>query len=183
MRIPTFFLRRIRRRGASPSKGGRFGAEGQALVEAALILPLLLLLVLALIESGNGLSIKHKMAVLSREGANIASRGSSLQETLDVIMNGGDEINLSSKGGAIVSRIVVTGGTPVVANQLASSGFEGRSRLGLPDSTSVALESVPLAEGQILYAVEIIFDYDAMTPLAGFFARAVTDEVYERAIF
>jgi len=177
------FRRRTRRRGASPLRSAAACTAGQALVEAALILPLLLILVLALIESGNGLSIKHKMAVLTREGANIASRGSSLQETLDVVMNGGAEIDLSAKGGAIISRIVVTGGTPVVANQLASSGFEERSRLGLPDSTSVALESIPLAEGQVLYAVEIIFDYEAMTPLAGLFARAVTDEVYERAIF
>ena len=159
------------------------GEKGQALVEAAIVLPLLLLILLGLIESGNGLAIKHKMAVLSREGANIASRGSSLQETLDVVMNGGDEIQLSGNGGAIISRIVVTAGTPVVMNQLAYSGFEGRSRLGLPDSTAVALETVPLTEGQILYAVEILFEYKPLTPVGSIVPKVFADEVYERAIF
>lgn len=157
--------------------------RGQALVEAALVLPILLLLILGLIESGNGLSVKHKMAVLSREGANIASRGSSLQETLDTVMDSGTEIKLREDGGAIVSRIVVTGGNPVVINQLAYPGFEGDSRLGLPDSTAAPLGGIPFGEGQVLYAVEIFFDYKPLTPVGGMLPTGFTDEVYERAIF
>ena len=100
------------------------------MVEAVFVVPLLLLLLLGLIESGNGLSIKHKMAVLTREGANIASRGTSLQETLNVVMNGGDEIQLSENGGAVVTRVVVVDGDPVIDAQTAYGGFESSSRLG-----------------------------------------------------
>ncbi len=157
--------------------------KGQALMEAAIALPVLLLILLALIESGNGLSVKHKMAVLSREGANIASRGSSLQETLDVVMNQGSDIDLSGSGGAIVTRIMVMGGVPSIESQLAYPGYEAKSRIGLPDSAAVVLSGVPFTEGQVLYAVEIIFNYQAMTPLAAVFPRGFTDEVYERAIF
>lgn len=157
--------------------------RGQALVEAALVIPILLLLLLALIESGNGLSVKHKMAVLSREGANIASRGSTLQETLDAVMDSGAEIKLRENGGAIVSRIVVTAGAPVVSNQLAYPGFEGDSRLGLPDSTAAPLGGIPFGEGQVLYAVEILFDYKPLTPVGEMLPTGFADEVYERAIF
>lgn len=157
--------------------------RGQALVEAAFVLPILLLILLALIESGNGLAVKHKMAVLSREGANIASRGSSLQETLDVVMAEGQDIDLSGNGGAIVSRISFSGGVPTIATQLSYPGFEGKSRLGLPDSVAVALSGVPFTDGQVLYAVEIIFNYKAMTPLAAVFPKGFADEVYERAVF
>jgi hypothetical protein len=153
------------------------------MVEAALMTPIILLLLLGLIESGNGLAIKHKMAVLSREGANIAARGTTLEETLNVVMAGGHEIQLAEHGGVIVSRIVVTDGEPVVDAQLTVAGFEEESRLGSTNETADLLTGLALVEGQVLHAVEIIFDYEPMTPLAGLFPSALTDKIYERAFF
>jgi hypothetical protein len=147
------------------------------------MMPVMLLLLLGLIESGNGLAIKHKMAVLSREGANIAARGSSLQETLNVVMTGGDEIHLSEYGGAVISRIIVTDGDAVIEAQTAFGGFEFSSRLGLLDSIAAPLVGLDLVEGQVFHSVEIIFNYQALTPLAGIFPAGLTDEIYERAFF
>ena len=157
--------------------------SGQELVEFALALPLLLILFLGLVEAGNSLSIKHKIAVLTREGANIASRGSSLEETLTAVMESGVDIRLSETGGAIISRVVVDDGEPVIDAQLAHPGFETRSRIGLPDSTAVVLSGLPFEDGQVLYVVEILVDYDPLTPLAALVPAGVADEVYERAIF
>ena len=148
-----------------------------------MMLPILLLLLLGLIEAGNGFSIKHKMAVLSREGANIAARGTSLAETLDVVMAGGDEIELSTKGGAVVTRVIVIGGFPVIDAQLGINGYETSSRLGMLDSIAAPLQALKLVEGQVFHSVEILFDYEAMTPLAGIFPAGLTDEIYERAFF
>jgi hypothetical protein len=153
------------------------------MVEAALLMPIMLLLVLGLIESGNGLAIKHKLAVLTREGANIAARGTSLQETLDVVMTGGDEIELREHGGAIVTRIVVTEGDPVIDDQLTIAGFEGESRLGLTEEIVLPLTGIALVEGQVFHAVEIIYNYEPLTPLGGMLPSAVTDKIYERAFF
>jgi hypothetical protein len=153
------------------------------MVETVLVTPILLLLLLGLIESGHGLSIKHKMATLSREGANIAARGTTLQQTLDVVMGGGDEIGLSENGGAIITRVIVKNGDPVIDAQLAFGGFENASRLGLADSVAVALQSLSLIEGQVFHAVEILYDYESITPVGNFLPAGWTDEVYERAIF
>ena len=147
------------------------------------MMPVLLLLLLGVIEAGNGLSIKHKMAVLSREGANIAARGTSLSETMNVVMLGGDEIELSSKGGAVITRIIVIDGDPVIDAQLGINGYEVSSRLGMLDSIAAPLQTLDLVEGQIFHAVEIIFDYEAMTPLGGIFPAGLTDQIYERAFF
>jgi hypothetical protein len=178
MRIPQRFPAILRARLLSFRK-----KEGQAMVEAALVIPILLLLLLGLIESGNGLAIKHKLAVLSREGANIAARGTTLEETLDVVMAGGDEIQLMEHGGAIVSRIVVSDGEPVIDAQATISGFERESRLGLTDETVLPLTGITLVEGQVFHAVEIIYNYEPMTPLGKLLPSALTDEVYERAFF
>ncbi|MBT8396395.1 MAG: hypothetical protein HKO65_08200 [Gemmatimonadetes bacterium] len=169
-----------------PARGPKEGLgarAGQALVEAVLVVPLLLLVLLGLIESGNSLSTKHQMAVLSREGANIAARGTDLSETLNVVMTGGDGIQLTDQGGAVVSRIIVLHGKPVVDAQVAYPGFGDRSRLGLPDSVAVALLGINPVEGQTFHAVEVFFEYEPMTPLGGFLPAGWTDGIYERAIF
>ncbi len=165
------------------SRGSR---KGQAVVETVLVAPLLLVLLLGLIETGNALSVKLKMSTLSREWANIASRGTSLAETLNVLMNSGDEIQLREKGGIVVTKITVVDGDPVVDSRVGSPGFQGSSRLwnpGADDDIVAPLQSLPLVDGQVLHAVEIIFNYEAMTPVGNFLPDGWTDEVYERAIF
>jgi hypothetical protein len=156
------------------------------MVETVLVAPILLLVLLGLIETGNALSVKHKMATLSREGANIASRGTSLAETLNVLMDSGDEINLRENGGIVVTRITVVDGDPVVDSRAATPGFEAASRLwnpGADDNIVAPLQALNLVDGQVLHAVEIIFNYEAMTPVGNFLPGGWTDEVYERAIF
>ena len=126
------------------------------------------------------------MAVLSREGANIAARGTSPAETLNVMMRNGDEIQLSEKGGVIVTRVIVRGGDPLVDLRVSHPGFENSSRLWNPsaqDSVVVALRSLDLVEGQVFHAVEIIYHYESMTPIGNFLPDGWTDEVYQRAIF
>ena len=94
-----------------------------------------------------------------------------------------DEIELSTKGGAVVTRVIVIGGHPVIDAQLGVNGYETSSRLGMLDSIAAPLLALKLVEGQVFHSVEIIFDYEAMTPLAGIFPAGLTDEIYERAFF
>jgi hypothetical protein len=66
-------------------KHWRFGrrirdSRGQALVEFALILPFLLLIVFGLAEVGYLLLDQHVVTKLSREGSNLISRNTSLQD-------------------------------------------------------------------------------------------------------
>lgn len=157
--------------------------RGQAVLEAALVIPILLLACLGLVEAGNGLTIKHKMATLSREGANIASRGSSLDETLLVVMTNGAQIGLQTNGGAIVTYLEVIDGDPTVLDQRASPAYAGLSRIGSVGEVSTLLEDVAFHDGQALAAVEVFVEYKALTPLASLLPSGVMDEIYERAIF
>lgn len=153
------------------------------MLEAALVIPILLLACLGLVEAGNGLVQKHKMAVLSREGANIASRGSTPDETLRVVLRDGAQISLEEHGGAIVSVLEVVDGAPVILDQKASSGLNGSSRLGTIGEVAKILVGVPFHEGQPLAAVEVFLEYRPLTPLAALLPEGVMEEIYERAIF
>lgn len=172
-------------RGRCPSWLGRLVRQkrGQELAEAAIILPILLIMAFAVIEFGNAYSIVHTMAGLSREGANIAARGTSLDTTLQVVITNGNDIQLSSLGGSIVTRIQVQSGTPTVINQVASPGYAGVSRVGTIGNPAQGVGGWGLQAGQDVYVVEIFYRYNQLTPLGNIIGPAVPDTLYERTVF
>ena len=153
------------------------------MAEFAMVLPLLLFLFLGMVEIGNALAVSHTLSKLSREGANIASRGTSLDTVLNVVASSGQNINLARRGGSVVTRLEIGGNGPVILNQVASPGFENRSRLGGVGHSPVSFASYGLERGSTHYVVEIFYRYRPITPFARLFQRALPGPIYERAVF
>lgn len=61
--------------------------DGQSLVEFAVVLPLILLVVLGVIEFGYALLDSHVVTKLAREGSNLISRDTSLQDATTAMKN------------------------------------------------------------------------------------------------
>lgn len=156
---------------------------GQSLVELAMVAPVLLILLLGVVEFGRVFEVTHAMTGISREGANIAARGAELDEVLDVVLDDGESIGLRSRGGAVVTRVVVTDGTPRVVAQLAAGGYLQGSRYGRVNEPATGLDDVPLTNGQVLHAVEIFYDYRPATPFERLSSVLLPDRLYERALF
>ncbi|HEY7462447.1 MAG TPA: TadE/TadG family type IV pilus assembly protein [Gemmatimonadota bacterium] len=157
--------------------------RGLALAEFAIVLPLLLMLVLGVIEYGNVLSRMHTLSSLSREGANLASRGSTLPEVLTNVLTNGADIALASRGGVVASRLQVQGGAARVLEQSASAGFGGRSLIGGAGGPAAGTGTWGLAEGQVVYVVEIFYNYSRITPLQDVLGIRPPATLYERATF
>ena len=153
------------------------------MVEFALVLPLLLVISLGLVEFGRALSVGYSMSRLSREGANIAARGTGLDTVLHVVLVNATDIRLDSRGGAIVSRIRLDGSTPVVYQQVMTPGLEGRSRIGAVGTVASGLEKIGLEAGTTHYAVELFYEYQTITPLPRFAERLFPLVLYDRALF
>jgi hypothetical protein len=158
--------------------------SGQGLVEFSLALPIILIILLGLVEYSNAYDRVHGLAGLSREGANIAARGTALSEVLTTVVANGETLKMSTSGGAVVSRLVVQGGEPVIMAQLASDGYDEKTRITDADTTVASwIATAGFAEGSTHYAVEVFLNYEPVTPLGQMF-RAVTPPVlYERAVF
>ncbi len=157
--------------------------EGADLVELVVVLPFLLLMAFGILELGNALDKAHGMATLSREGDNIAVRGADLDEVATVTMMNGVSIGLDARGGTIVSRILVEGGVPIVKEQVASSGYAGLSRIGQMDSPVMGFLGSGLAEGQQVFAVEVFYDHQKVTPLARLMGPVIPDTMYDATVF
>lgn len=148
-----------------------------------MVLPLMLFLFLGMLEIGNALAVSHTLSRLSREGANIASRGTALDTVLTVLSYNGEDIDLGERGGSIVSRIGVRTGGLRILDQVASPGLKNRSRLGTVGSNPVSFASYGLEPGNTHYVVEIFYHYRPITPFARLFESALPDPIYERAVF
>ncbi len=94
------------------------------MAEFALALPIILIILLGMVEFSNAYDRVHGLAGLSREGANIAARGTALSEVLTTVVANGETLKMSANGGAIVSRLVVQSGEPTVMAQVATDGYD-----------------------------------------------------------
>ncbi len=152
-------------------------------MELALIAPFLLLLFCGVVELANTIEKTHIMSSLTREGANVASRGASMGQALEATRQNQIANGLGEGGGVIVSRLMVQDGVPVVVEQVASSSYAQLSRVAKVDSVAVPFLSASLREGQRYYVVELFVPYEPLTPLHTIFGDFIPESLYDRSLF
>ncbi|MBW3560774.1 MAG: pilus assembly protein [Proteobacteria bacterium] len=157
--------------------------RGQAAVELAMVMPILLIILLGVIEFGRAFELKHAVNGLSREGANLAARGTSLQQAIAVTLSNGADISLDTLGGVVASRVLSSGGTVRIEDQEASAGYAGRSKIGIEGGQVSAIDVSGLSGGESFYVVEVFYDFSTVTPLSGLTRLVFPEELYERTVF
>jgi len=157
--------------------------RGQGLVELTLTLPVLLMVTFGVLELGMLLDVTHQISSLTREGANMASRGAPLDSVLLITRLNGRTVGLMNTGGAVVSEIEILRGVPVIRDQVASGGYTGESKLGILGATALPLVGQGLRSGKLYYAVEVFAPYHSFTPLDQLVAAIVPDVLYDRTVF
>jgi Flp pilus assembly protein TadG len=169
-------------------------ARGQSIVEFAIILPFLLLIALGVIETSYALLDQHVITKLAREGSNLISRNTSLQQAGTVLTNMSTApVNFTNGTSRVIFSVLQKGGTTGTANygqvilfQRASFGtLAASSRLNTgggsyggppeylatnPDSntglqvTNVN-DNIINVNGGFLYVTEIFTRHSLITPL------------------
>ncbi len=161
---------------------------GAALIELALCIPLLLVLVFGLIEFSQMIYDHQVMTGLSRQGSNLASRGTSLIDTVSALTVQGANLNIASNGRIIVTAVALgANGKAQIQDQAeSSSGISVSSAIGTGVGSAATLPSsanTVLNAGQTLYVTEVFYSYSPMTPLGGFLKRSLASTLYESAYF
>ncbi len=186
-------------------------ADGQGLVEFALVLPVLMVLVLGIIEVGYALLDQQVVTKLTREGSNLISRDVTLQDaatamksmrTRPVDFDNGSRLILS------VIKKVATVGTPnydkVILYQRYEYGtlsaqstmttrgpaaFGGAPNYEAPNSdsnTNLQITNLPaslvVVSGGMAYVTEVYTTHNLITPLTQF-GITVPNKLYSIAYF
>jgi Flp pilus assembly protein TadG len=179
------------------STGGRCrDTRGQTLIEFTVALPLLLLIFLGVVDMGYLLLDQHVVTKLSREGSNMISRDTTLQDAA-AALNGMSSrpVDFSTNSRMILSviRNVSTGGAAnfnkaVLYARYEYGGLSATSRIltaGTPsfgpapdyqtsnsdNNTSLQVTNLPpglIVTGGLLYVTEIYTTHILLTPLDKF---------------
>ena len=160
--------------------------SGQAAVEFALIAGLMLVLVCALIDFSRAIHDLQVMAGLSRQGSNLASRGTTLSDSAAAVIAGESPLNLSGNGEVIITSVTnINRSIQLPARRrrevfriIAGSG-RGVGNTATVPSTSAAM----LQPGQTIYITEIFYSYQPITPIQNLLNLAMPSTLYEAAYF
>ena len=159
-------------------------SDGGALIELAIILPILLLLVLGVFEYGRAIHAKNIITNMSREGANLASRTSSTaQQIIDAIALTAQPLDMTANGMLFITKVRGQGAGSTVPRVTAQhrwtgSSYQPSSRAwsgctdwsvdgecnddfdNLSDNDAEAdLIGLEVKDGEVVFAVEVFYDY------------------------
>jgi len=120
--------------------------RGTSVLEFALLLPLLLLLLIGMVDLCVLLDSELRLTHLSREAANVFSRGAGFDETFAALTNAGGSLQLDGPTGRVIlTKISLDNeGDAVITAQRAIGGLNRSSAVGtLPPGASSTPAVVP----------------------------------------
>ena len=161
--------------------------KGGALVELAFCLPILLTLAFGLIEFSQMIFDKQFMSGLSRQGSDLASRGTSPADTVTALGTQGASLSIGKTGRIIVTAVTDVNGTPQITDQAESAtGISVTSAIGtgVGSTATLPVSANPvLNAGQTLYVTEVFYSYSPMTPVGNLLKTSEASTFYEAAYF
>lgn len=162
--------------------------RGGALVEAAFCLPVLMILVFGLIDFSQIIFDNQVMTGISRQGSNLASRGTDLPSTVSALLLQGASLNIGTQGRIIVTEVQSkTPNTPQIVDQAISlTGISVTSAVGTGIGSAANMPTgatAVLNAGQTLYVTEVFYSYKPMTPVGGFLKTSLAGTLYQAAYF
>jgi hypothetical protein len=163
----------------------RSSRSGGALVELALVAVVLFLLLYGMIDFGRALLARHAITSLSREAANLESRGTSLADTLQATLQSSGSLDLAHHGFVILTAVARDArGNLTITAQQSAGGRPAQSRIGTLGGGTVQLpnDGVPLP-GQTLYVAEVFVDFKPVTPVGSWIDERMPSSLYDVAFF
>jgi Flp pilus assembly protein TadG len=162
-------------------------SRGVAVVEFALVLPLLLVMLFGVLELGRIVFIRQIMINVSREAANLASRGTPLQDAIAAVQASATPLDLETDGYVILSEVRRdANGNAFIYQQRAAGDDTQASRVGSGAGSAASLPPTPIAlppDGLSLFAAEVFYRADPITPLTSLIGATFEDSYYDVAFF
>ena len=169
-------------------KGARARCQrGAALAELAVLLPLLVMMLLVAIDFGRLVYTTQIMVDLTREAANLVSRGATFDDAFRVAFRLAGEVDVQGKGGIIISEVRrkdFNDPTPWIVNQERRGALAtARSRVGAAGGRARIPDVTQLPRGAGIMAVEIVHPFNPLFDVTGLHLNFYPEAIYEVAFF
>ena len=171
--------------------------SGQALVEFMLVALILLVLLFGMIDFSRALSIWQVMVNISREGSNLAARGSGdttdavISNAIGTVITNAVPLNMLANGEVIITAVYNKGGAFVITDQIREGALPGSvSKIGtLASSNNVNMPYSATAPGtfpqpnQTVFVTEVYYNYSPVTPIGKVPGLTLPSTLYDAAYF
>ena len=160
--------------------------SGQALVEFAAVGFLLLMLVFGLIDFSRAIYDQQVMKGLTRQGSNLASRGTDLASSASSVITGAAPLNLNSSGRVIITSVANVNGFYKITGQVSAGGIAAASKIGqgVGNPATVPPAAAPILQlNQTIYVTEVFYSYQAVTPVGKLVSVQMPSTLYDVAYF
>lgn len=161
--------------------------RGLAVVEFALMLPVMLVLLFMVIEFGRAILARQVLTNLSREGANLTARGTPLADAREALNISAAPLDIGADGYVILTQVFRdSAGNLVIQKQDAGGGRPRPSRVGAGVGTRAVLPPTAMEippRGQSLFVTEVFYRHDTLTPLTQLINVGIGDTFYDVAFF
>ena len=173
--------------------------SGQALVEFMLVVLILMVLLFGLIDFSRALSTWQIMINVSREGSNLAARGSGtlgsnttqvIQAALGTVVSNAAPLNISQNGVVIITAVENSNGTFVVTQQMSLGALTATSKVAPKGTASTPI--MPISNNstvtfpqpnQTTYITEVYYSYSPVTPIGTLVGLTLPSTLYDVAYF
>ena len=160
--------------------------SGQAVLEFMFTFLILMVLLFGLIDFGRALLMRLVMSNLSREAANLTSRGTSLSDAMTSLLNSASPLDVNAKGYVVLTEVGRdTNGIPVVVQQLTAGGQTTHSHIGDGIGAAAVIprpDELP-ATNRNLFVAEVFYRFDSITPVGNLLGFNTVPMLYDAAFF
>lgn len=158
--------------------------SGQALVELAISLSLLITLVFGVIDFTRAIYDIEIMNSLTREGANLVSRGTTLANAASAVVIGSGSLNLTTSGRVILTSVTNQNGAITVSGQISEGGISAISKIGATGKPASLPADVIPQPNQTAYVAEVYYSFQPITPIGDLLNRVLfPSQLYDVAYY
>ena len=169
--------------------------SGQALIEFMFVGFILLFMLFGMIDFCRAISTRQVLINLSREGANLAARGTgstaneSISNAIAAVIGGAAPLSITSNGLVIITAVLNSNGNFLVTNQIKEGALSNSAPSkvapnGIGSTANMPVTAVPIPQtNQTMFVSEVFYKYKPATPIGQLLNFNLTNTLYDAAYF
>lgn len=153
--------------------------RGVNMIELALVLPLMLVLVFGVVDFGRAIHYSAVIVNMSREGANLSARAGGIpkENVIVALRETAEPLDMPARGMIYITEIIgrsdgngnieaqyrsTVGDTTLASRFFNCPNWDASGVCGVPTPRPVKNLGTTLIEGERVFAVEVVYDYEIL---------------------